>query len=185
VRPAGGAHDAGPRDAGAREGPTDAAVDRSPLDGGPVDVGPEGGPAAGCRTDAGAPDQDCDGVPDPYDNCPTVSNPCQEDSDGDGLGDACDAECTETCFGEACGPGVQSCNCPGTACPSGSFCLGDSHTSNGTCGRTYGFCTHSCTSMDDCPPTLYCAAAGSDCICFRISTTVPACARDGGADAGN
>ncbi|MBV1882743.1 MAG: thrombospondin type 3 repeat-containing protein [Pseudomonadales bacterium] len=38
------------------------------------------------------PDNDGDGVPDTTDNCPLISNPQQEDFDGDSLGDACDLD---------------------------------------------------------------------------------------------
>ena len=37
-------------------------------------------------------DDDDDGIPDTADNCPLVSNPDQADTDGDGLGDACDPD---------------------------------------------------------------------------------------------
>lgn len=40
------------------------------------------------------PDQDLDGVPDASDNCPTISNPEQNDSDNDGIGSACDEDDT-------------------------------------------------------------------------------------------
>jgi hypothetical protein len=37
-------------------------------------------------------DTDGDGVDDARDNCPTVANPDQKDTDGDGIGDACDKD---------------------------------------------------------------------------------------------
>lgn len=43
----------------------------------------------GC-SDAGPTDPDGDGIYNAFDNCPAHANPDQEDSDGDGIGDACD-----------------------------------------------------------------------------------------------
>jgi hypothetical protein len=37
-------------------------------------------------------DADCDGIPDASDNCPTVANPSQTNTDGDSQGDACDLD---------------------------------------------------------------------------------------------
>lgn len=63
-------------------------------------------------------DTDGDGRADCVDNCPTVSNPAQEDSDGDAVGDVCDVP-----GAPAPGPGinpVSSCGATGgSACGSG------------------------------------------------------------------
>lgn len=45
---------------------------------------------------SGSPDGDSDGIPDATDNCPAVSNPDQMDSDGDGVGDACETAPADT-----------------------------------------------------------------------------------------
>lgn len=51
-----------------------------------ITVLPKRGGDGGSQTNDG----DSDGVNDDVDNCPAVSNPDQADTDGDGLGDACD-----------------------------------------------------------------------------------------------
>jgi len=37
-------------------------------------------------------DMDKDGVADPFDNCPNLSNPIQSDFDGDKIGNDCDTD---------------------------------------------------------------------------------------------
>ena len=75
-----------------------------------------------CRSDADCPpsipcslealetivaaDSDADALADPFDNCPREANPEQRDSDGDGIGDACDAE---TC-GNGAREGAEVCD---------------------------------------------------------------------------
>ena len=52
-----------------------------------------------CRPDpvvVAVADTDGDGIADPLDNCPSVPNPDQVDSDRDGVGDACDLETATT-----------------------------------------------------------------------------------------
>lgn len=42
--------------------------------------------------DGGIADFDVDGVPDAFDNCRTVANPLQQDTNGNGIGNLCDAD---------------------------------------------------------------------------------------------
>jgi len=62
-------------------------------------------------------DADSDGVPDDYDNCPSVANSNQTDTDGDGIGDVCDACPSGDDRLDADSDGIpDGCdNCPGVA----------------------------------------------------------------------
>jgi hypothetical protein len=78
-------------------------------------------PPDGITCDAGCmnvpcPDVDGDGVCEPVDNCPDDPNADQTDTDGDGIGDACDP-CTDT-DGDGTGdPGFPANTCPIDGCP--------------------------------------------------------------------
>ncbi len=53
-----------------------------------------------------SPDYDGDGILDADDNCPQTQNADQMDSDGDGTGDACEAQCAADIFPVGAGDGV-------------------------------------------------------------------------------
>ena len=95
-------HDGVP-DPGSGPGP---GGDPGPGPGG--DPGPGPGPGPGCG-EGHPPDRDHDGVVDPCDNCPDVSNPDQADSDHDGRGDACEKTPVYVALGDSYASGEGAC----------------------------------------------------------------------------
>src|SRR5262249_12805002 len=78
-------------------------------------------------------DRDGDEIPDIFDNCPTVFNPDQRDSDDDGVGDACDAKTSTTL------PGTTTTTLPGTTTTTpASTTTTTSTTLAGTCQGPFG-----------------------------------------------
>ena len=61
-------------------------------------------------------DSDGDGAIDTSDNCPSESNPAQEDSDSDGIGNACDT-CTDSDGDTVGDPGLPASTCGDDNCP--------------------------------------------------------------------
>lgn len=95
---AGAGDDAGTGDvdAGGTAGSTDAGSDAGSSDAGSGDAGTDAGSTTTGTVDSGSADAgvfsdiDADGVEDFLDNCPSISNADQIDTDQDGFGDVCD-----------------------------------------------------------------------------------------------
>jgi Thrombospondin type 3 repeat len=89
--------------------------------------------SVGSGNDGGLTDTDGDGIPDSSDNCPSVPNPDQADSDHDGFGDACD--------GDRDGDGVPNGDdaCPDVAAATANGCPADG--SGGSASSTDGTTT--------------------------------------------
>jgi len=101
-----------------------------------------------CDCESTCTDTDEDGVCDDVDNCPETYNPDQEDTDGDGIGDACD-NCTDTDGDDVCDD-VD--NCPDTYNPDQEDTDGDG------VGDACDTCADAdydgvCDDVDNCPET--------------------------------
>lgn len=166
-------------------GDDDCAAGATCVDGSCEDPGggctsdDECGESQTCNADGacvGSPgDVDGDGIADEDDNCPRVANPDQVDSDGDGVGDACEeitlpgdcsasADCSvdEVCVEGLCqvvecslAAGAELCPddavCVGTICRFAPPCSGDGDCADvlGVCGPD-GVCEPGCATNSEC-----------------------------------
>lgn len=101
-------------------------------------------------------DQDEDGLPDGEDLCPTVADPANLDTDGDGVGDACEClgvtcQPISACLAATCDPATGACleqEAPaGTACDDGNPCTEGDACVEGECAAGMAA---ACTPPSEC-----------------------------------
>ncbi len=111
----------------------------------------------------GSTDEDCDndGVAQELDNCPFVANPPQDNLDGDGLGDACDADIDGDGVGndQDCDPRDRTV-CPGCA----EVCDGKDDDCDGATDEALCDDGNACTS-DRCDPVGLCEHTPDNAAC--------------------
>jgi hypothetical protein len=118
-------------------------------------------------------DADADGVRDETDNCPTVPNTSQLDTDNDQIGDACEcvgASCSDgnACTDDGCDPTTGCTFVPNAdPCSDGNACTTGDACGGGACQPgTPLVCNdgNACTD-DGCDPTTGCVYANNTSAC--------------------